>query len=86
MSYLISVRKNTLLFLITIGIINTLLAIIVFIYFNNQQKELLYYSKQNIAKTEFKETYKKLQSEINHYKLILKTLKENKDLIRFINN
>ncbi|AXH12452.1 ATP-binding protein [Halarcobacter bivalviorum] len=86
MSYLISVRKNTLLFLITIGIINTLLAIIVFIYFNNQQKELLYYSKQNIAKTEFKETYKKLQSEINHYKLILKALKENKDLNRFINN
>lgn len=77
MSYLISVRKNTLLFLITIGIINTLLAIIVFIYFNNQQKELLYYSKQNIAKTEFKETYKKLQSEINHYKLILKTLAKN---------
>lgn len=83
MAYITSIRKNTFLFLITIGIINTILAFIVFIYIQKKQNELLYYSKLDIAKTEFKETNKKINTEINHYKLVLNTIKENKDLKRF---
>jgi len=85
MSYITSIRKNTFLFLLTIGIINTVLALIVFLYIQNKQNELLYYSKLDVAKTEFKETNRKINTEINHYKLVLNTIKENKDLIRFLN-
>ncbi|NVJ53503.1 MAG: PAS domain S-box protein [Campylobacteraceae bacterium] len=85
MSYITSIKKNTFLFLATIGIINTFLAIIVFIYIKNQQKELLYHSNFNLAKTEFRETNKAIESEIRQYKLILSTLKETKDLNRLLN-
>ncbi|RXJ89135.1 hypothetical protein CRV01_10995 [Arcobacter sp. CECT 8983] len=85
MSYITSVRKNTFLFLAIIGAINTILAVLVFIYIKNQQNELLYHSKANLAKTEFRETNKTIKSEITHYKLILNTLKETKDLQRYLN-
>ena len=84
MSYITSKKKNILLFLITIGIINTLLAIVTYFYMNNKQYDYLYKSKLDLAQLEFEKTNEKLNNEINHYKLILNTLKENKDLKRFL--
>ncbi len=86
MSYLTSTKKNTILFISTIGIINTVLAIIVFFFLKNEQNESLYKAKLDIAKLEFQKTQETLTSELEHYKLILNALKENKDLERFLNN
>lgn len=84
MSYITSVRKNTLFFLATIGIINTILAIIAFFYFNKQQNELLYFSKLDLAKTEFSQTNKRIIYEIQHYTLVLNALKESRLLQEII--
>lgn len=86
MDYSISAKKNAYLFIIIVGILNTLIALTMYFYLKDSLTQSLYKKNIELAKLEFQKTKKEINKDINHYKLILDTLKNNTYFEDYIKN
>ncbi|WP_320035255.1 PAS domain-containing sensor histidine kinase [Halarcobacter sp.] len=77
MNYSISAKKNAYIFIIIVGILNTIIAFLMYSYFKQSLTESLYKKNIEIAKLEFTKTEKEIIKKINHYKLILQHIKDS---------
>ncbi len=75
MNYSVSAKKNAQLFLITVAIMNTLIAFILYYFMKHNSLENLYISNTQLAKLELTDTNEHIKKEIEHYKFLLATLK-----------
>ncbi|XOB61956.1 ATP-binding protein [Campylobacterota bacterium DY0563] len=77
MDYSISAKKNAYIFIIIVGILNTIIAFLMYSYFKQSLTESLYKKNIEIAKLEFTKTEKEIIKKIDHYKLILQHIKDS---------
>ena len=86
MNIAISAKKNAYVFLITVSILNTLIATLMYIYLKNSLIESTYNKNLELAQLEFNKTKRVIQKEIDHYKLILKVIKNSSHFQQYIMN
>lgn len=84
MNFTISAKKNTYLFIIIIGILNTTIALLIYFYFKNTLDQSLYKRNIELAKLEFSKTQEEIKKEINHYKLILNIIKNSSHFQNYV--
>lgn len=84
MDYSISAKKNAYLFILTVGILNTIIALLMYTYFKSTLTQSLYEKNIELAKLEFEKTEDEMKREINHYKLILEVIKKSSYFQKYI--
>lgn len=84
MNYSISAKKNAYLFIISVGILNTIIALLMYGYLKSSLMESLYIKNIELAKLEFKKTEKEVTKEIEHYKHILNVIKNSDNFNEYL--